>query len=423
MANYSTTMNINQNIKIHYTKSKLDVQDVEDEEVINQITSVKSYLETMRKNPGGLNFAVTSHNKYSRNKSSASAEFNNTKNTILLAKSNIRCREDDTSSSSTVLNKEHLTNMRQTYDDSLSNCTPGISTKSNNSNSNITTMTTSVKPTRISSSIRDIQGMLVSNLNSTTTYGNYHSGANFALSNSLSRRVDLEYLPNHTAEYLCKNLSSVETTATNIQKLDATGSITNVFQNCGDSLALNQSSASVTGSLASGEAFGMVDNLNCKTQINRATTDIVNLGAHYSNSGTESTTTASTLSLSSSATSDKMSSPDTTRRMTDGLEAIVTLEKCQKQGLQLASDPSSSLVSNNFSYHDSAGMPLYHSTSSDEINSCNSSDNCNIATSCSKKVRRVVKRVNPNSKGIDKKERGILFNVDQSQCQYGEYIR
>ena len=212
-------MNRNQNIKVHYTKSNLDLQDVEDEEVINQITSVKSYLETIRKNPGGLTFAATSQNKYLRNKSSESSEFNNTKNTILLAKSNIRCPEYDTSGSSADLNKEHLTNMRQTYQDSLSNCTPGICTMSNNLNSNITTLTTSVNPTRISSSIRDIQGMLVSNLNSTTAYGNYHSGTNFALSNSSSKRADLEYLPNHTAEYLCKNVSSVETAAKNTQKL------------------------------------------------------------------------------------------------------------------------------------------------------------------------------------------------------------
>ena len=39
------------------------------------------------------------------------------------------------------------------------------------------------------------------------------------------------------------------------------------------------------------------------------------------------------------------------------------------------------------------------------------------------KVRKVVKRVNSNSKRIDKKERGILFNVEKSQCQHGEYIR
>ena len=142
-------------------------------------------------------------------------------------------------------------------------------------------------------------------------------------------------------------------------------------------------------------------------------------------SETDSTASASTLSLTSSlAVSDRKSSPDITTKMADALEPIVKSEKYKPSDLQSACGSSVSPLLNNISHEEPNTMN--RSVSSDEINSCTSSDNCydataTLATSCSKKVRRVVRRVSPRCKQIDRQDNRTLHYVGQGHFQEGKY--
>ena len=142
-------------------------------------------------------------------------------------------------------------------------------------------------------------------------------------------------------------------------------------------------------------------------------------------SGTESTSSDSTLSLSSSLTlGNGSSSTDITNKIAEDHKEIVKFEKCKQSTSQLACGPIVSLSSKSLCSEESKSMN--HPISSDEINSCTSSDNCydatSSATSCSKKVRRIMRRVSSKCKQMDQQEKRTLPYSDQVQLQGRKYL-
>ena len=265
-------------ITSHYTKNRMAFEDLDGEKVANQITSVQSYLETIRRNPGGINFGGQRRKSFVT-QSRQSAEFNNTRNTILLAKSNIRNGEDIPTSLSDNNEKDQLINVQCAYDDTVSNFAPGNRGKINNSNCNIAcTKTTAIKPVRISSSIKDIQGMLVSNLNATTSYFNNCSDAKFSVGDSPCRKVDLNSLPNHTKDYCCNtNISRDESIVSN-KTVDKSKRENSILHCYGVSYHSKPLSSGLTRQILSGDALDMSEKLVDKKPLNGNTADILTSG-------------------------------------------------------------------------------------------------------------------------------------------------
>ena len=105
-----------------HQQNRILVEDVEDEGVVNQITSVKAYIKTLRKNPQGMNFNHRVQQKYSSSTSDihskcySGSECNNTKKTILLAKSIIRTDDETSTSLSATIDNNQSSPVQCIYD-------------------------------------------------------------------------------------------------------------------------------------------------------------------------------------------------------------------------------------------------------------------------------------------------------------------
>ena len=190
----------NELTRIHPVRN-MAFQDMGREEAGYNVTSVQSYLKTIRKNPEGIRCGGQLKRSLVT-KILPSAEYNNTKNTIRLAKSNIRNEDEVCTSLSIDREKDQLINVQHAYEVIVSNCPSANREKINNSNCNIAcTKTTAIKPVRISNNIKDIRGMLVSNFNATTSSFNNSSDAKLALSDSPYKTIVLDSLSNLNNNY------------------------------------------------------------------------------------------------------------------------------------------------------------------------------------------------------------------------------
>ena len=124
-----------------------------------------------------------------------------------------------------------LITVQQSHNDTVSSFTSGDSMKRDCSNCNITcTKTNAIKPNQISRSIRDIQGMLASNLNSKSTCLNKKSDANSNISDSALRKQSLNSL--QIRNKYCLNNNHIQLTDTTIVKpIESTVSDSGVFSN------------------------------------------------------------------------------------------------------------------------------------------------------------------------------------------------
>ena len=120
-------------------------------------------------------------------------------------------------------------------------------------------------------------------------------------------------------------------------------------------------------------------------------------------------------------TSDRLSSLDITAKMSDRAEQNLKSEKYKSLEIPTNAVMSHSPFYNNGLCNESSNSTNY-SISSDEINSCNSSDNYLNATtrSSNNKANKLAKRISPPFKQTEL-ENETLSLVDHCQIQGGEY--
>ena len=221
-----TTQN---NSKSTHTTKRRDM--MEDGGVFDQISPVKSYLETLKKHPEGIKFGGQYRRTEAAEKQPKSTlELNNARNNILVTKSNIRNIEEDCTILSNCDEANQFINVQHSLNDTVSNLASGDYTKMNYSDRSIAyTKTNDIKPLRISSSIKDIQGMLVTNLNAKTSYFNNNSDASLAISSSPCRKVDTYSLENRDKCYPYNRNSSREQNSYDKRGIESALSENNIF--------------------------------------------------------------------------------------------------------------------------------------------------------------------------------------------------
>ena len=199
-----------------------------DNEMVDQITSVQSYLDTLRKNPVGIKFRGQHRRSYISQKQ-PSSKMDSERTTAQFAESNPHnekfCMSSCCGTEGNLVISAHLE-----YD-TLSNIASGERGKRTCLNSNIACATpNSSKPFRISSSIKDIQGMLVSNLDAKTSYFNNSSVASLTVSESPFRKVDLNASRN--CDKFCVNTNGIKTQGLSSKKIvKAASSENSIFHN------------------------------------------------------------------------------------------------------------------------------------------------------------------------------------------------
>ena len=216
----------------HASKTELEIKNSEDSQVVDQVTSVKTYLETLRKHPGGIKFGQ--YRNSSINNKPSNLELDNVRINRRFSQSNIHNGEICTSSS-IASQKHQLINVQHRYNDKVARFNSVEYDKRNYLNRNMAcTKTNAIKPVRISSSIKDIQGMLVSNLNAKTSYFNNSSDAALIVSESTAKKVDSNLLRTRNKNYLNTN-PLLEEDVSSRKTVKAASSESSIFHNYGDS--------------------------------------------------------------------------------------------------------------------------------------------------------------------------------------------
>ena len=112
-----------------------------------------------------------------------------------------------------------LITVQHDNNDTVSNFTSSVSTRRTFSNCNNTfTKTNAIKPNQISRSIRDIQGMLVSNLNSKSTGCNKSCDANSNLNELIHENESLNTSPSRN--YSLQNINTKDNDISNVKRIE-----------------------------------------------------------------------------------------------------------------------------------------------------------------------------------------------------------
>ena len=112
-----------------------------------------------------------------------------------------------------------LITVQHDNNDTVSNFTSSVSTRRTFSNCNNTfTKTNAIKPNQISRSIKDIQGMLVSNLNSKSTGCNKSCDANSNLNDLIHENESLNTSPSRN--YSLQNINTKDNSKSNVKRIE-----------------------------------------------------------------------------------------------------------------------------------------------------------------------------------------------------------